>query len=83
VAGGDGQTGEEIEALGVEQWLDDVAEPLSLKTDRPEAVRRGYRPKEGGTQRPRGIPTSRDRVVQMAAVIVLEPIVEGDLMEEP
>ena len=83
VAGVDGQTFEEIEAWGVEQWLDDVAEPLILKTARPEAVRRVYIPKEGGTQRPLGIPTIKDRVVQMAAVIVLEPIFDGDLLEEP
>lgn len=79
----DGQTFEEIEAVGVEKWLDDVADPLILKTDRPDAVRRVYLPKEGGKQRPLGIPTIKDRVVQRAAVIVLEPICEVDLMEEP
>ena len=80
--GVDGQSFAGIEAKGVEVWLDQLAEELEEKTYRPQAVRRVLIPKPDGKQRPLGIPTIKDRVAQMAAVIVLEAVFEADLTEE-
>ena len=80
--GVDGQTFEDIESAGVEPWLGELAEKLKSKTYQPEAVLRAWIPKGDGKQRPLGIPTIADRVVQMAAVLVLEAIFEADLPPE-
>jgi RNA-directed DNA polymerase len=82
-AGVDGQSFEDIEAYGLERWLDELAQELKSRTYRPLPVRRVYIPKpDGRQQRPLGIPAIRDRVAQMAAVLVLEPIFETDLQPE-
>ena len=80
--GVDGQSFDNIEAYGVEKWLEELAEELRKQTYQPQAVRRVYIPKPDGKQRPLGIPTIRDRVVQTAVLIVLEPIFEADLQPE-
>jgi group II intron reverse transcriptase/maturase len=81
-AGVDGQRFEDIEASGLERWLSELTQELKNRTYRPQAVRRVWIPKPDGKQRPLGIPTVRDRVVQMGAVLVLEPIFETDLPSE-
>src|SRR3954468_7874100 len=76
--GVDGITFARIEAEGLDGWLAGLREDLVAKTYRPQPVRRVMIPKPGGGERPLGIPTIRDRVVQTAAKLVLEPIFEAD-----
>src|SRR5438132_8438115 len=76
--GVDGVSFAQIEASGLEAWLAGLREELVLKTYRPDPVRRVMIPKPNGGERPLGIPTIRDRVVQTAAKLVLEPIFEAD-----
>jgi RNA-directed DNA polymerase len=77
-AGVDGVTFETIEAAGVASWLAALGKELRERSYRPAPVRRVMIPKPGGGERPLGIPTIRDRVVQTAAKLVLEPIFEAD-----
>ena len=81
-AGVDAQTFTDIETYGVERWLSELAQELRSKTYKPAAVRRVWIPKPDGKRRPLGIPTIRDRVVQMAFVLVVEPIFDEDLQPE-
>ena len=74
----DGMTFAQIEASGLEKWLGGLREELVSKMYRPDPVRRVSIPKPDGGERPLGIPTIRDRVVQTAAKLVLEPIFEAD-----
>src|SRR5579864_8309706 len=81
-AGVDGQRFEDIEAYGVERWLDELAQELKSRTYQPQPVRRVYIPKPDGKKRPLGVPAIKDRVAQTATVLVLEPIFEADLQPE-
>lgn len=82
-AGVDDESFEDIEAYGRERWLGELAQELREKEYQPQAVRRVFIPKRGGTgRRPLGIPSIRDRTVQMATVLVLGPIIEADLPAE-
>ncbi len=82
VPGVDGQSFDDIEKSGRDQWLDELAEELRSGTYQPKPVRRVYIPKADGKQRPLGIPCIKDRVVQTATMLVLEPIFEADLEPE-
>jgi RNA-directed DNA polymerase len=77
-AGADGVEFADIEAVGVESWLTALRKELRERTYRPAPVRRVMIPKPGGGERPFGIPTIRDRVVQTAVKLALEPIFEAD-----
>lgn len=77
-AGVDAQSLKDVEEYGVDRFLEEIAAGLKAGTYRPNAVLRRYIPKADGKKRPLGIPTIRDRVVQMATKLVLEPIFEAD-----
>lgn len=80
--GVDGESFEEIESKGIEEWLTGIGNELRKRTYKPKPVRRVMIPKAGGGERPLGIPTIRDRVVQTATKLVIEPIFEADLEPE-
>lgn len=77
--GVDGMTFDRIEAAGREDWLVRLGEELRSKMYKAQPVRRVMIPKSGGGERPLGIPTIRDHVVQTAAKLMLEPIFEADM----
>jgi len=79
-AGVDGQSIRDVEQYGVERFLEELGAVLRAGEYRARVVRRQYIPKADGRQRPLGIPTVRDRVVQMAAKLLLEPIFEADFL---
>jgi RNA-directed DNA polymerase len=77
--GVDGVTFAAIELAGLEEWLSGIGKALRERTYRPDPVRRVMIPKDNGGERALGIPTIRDRVVQTAVKLVIEPIIEADL----
>jgi len=79
-AGLDAQSIADVERYGVEIFVEEIAAVLRANEYRPSAVLRRYIPKTDGKKRPLGIPTVKDRVVQMAAKLVLEPIFEADFL---
>ena len=81
-AGVDGETFERIDAQGAERWLGMLREELISGHYTPKPLLRVWIPKSNGGQRPLGIPTIRDRVVQMAAVLIIGPILEADLLPQ-
>lgn len=80
-AGIDNITFEMVEEYGVEEYLLDIQEDLQNKKYRAKPVKRVYIPKPDGKQRPLGIPTIRDRIVQQACKIVIEPVFEANFLD--
>jgi RNA-directed DNA polymerase len=81
-SGVDRQTFEQIETEGVGLWLETLRQELISGGYTPQPLLRVWIPKSNGGQRPLGIPTIRDRVVQMAVVLIIGPIFEADLLPQ-
>lgn len=80
VPGCDGETFDQIASHGLERWLGELRQELRAGEYRPQPLLRVWIPKSNGGQRPLGIPCIRDRVVEMAVLLVLTPIFEADLL---
>ena len=78
--GCDGMTFDQITAHGEDRWLEELRQELRAGEYQPRPLLRVWIPKSNGGQRPLGIPCIRDRVVEMAALLVLTPIFEADLV---
>lgn len=76
----DSQSLGSVEQYGVKRFLEELGAQMQAGEYRAQVVKRRYIPKTDGKKRPLGIPTVRDRVVQMAANLVLEPIYEADFL---
>jgi group II intron reverse transcriptase/maturase len=81
VSGVDKQTIEDIEAIGVEQFLAELQYELQTEIYSVQCVKRVYIPKRSGGKRPLGIPTVKDRIVQQAVKLIIEPLFEADFAE--
>ena len=77
----DGQTIANVEQYGIETYLKELGEELRKQTYQPQAVKRVMIPKANGGERPLGIPTVRDRIVQAVCKMIIEPIFEADFKE--
>jgi RNA-directed DNA polymerase len=77
----DQQTIDEVEQYGAIRLIDEIHESLKMKTYQPQPIKRVHIPKGDGTTRPLGIPTVRDRIVQQACLLILEPIFEEDFLD--
>lgn len=82
VAGVDGETFGQIDFTGRGRWLETLREELTSERYVPKPLLRVWIPKSNGGQRPLGIPTIKDRVVQMAVVLIIGPIFEADLLPQ-
>lgn len=80
-SGVDGETFEAIETPGSSEYLAVIQKELKEEQYQAKPVKRVYIPKKNGTMRPLGIPTIRDRIVQTALLIILEPIFEADFSQ--
>lgn len=79
-AGVDGETFQDVEQRGLEQWLSTIEQELKTKRYKTQPLRRVWIPKPDGKKRPLGIPTIKDRVIQAAVCTIIEPIFEADLL---
>jgi RNA-directed DNA polymerase len=77
----DQQTIDEIEQYGAIRLIDEIHEMLQSKTYQPQPIKRVHIPKGDGKTRPLGIPTVKDRIIQQACLLILEPIFEEDFLD--